>query len=73
VITLGIVGDAIPARTCRVLAAIALAMTVGVYGLVALSSRSTMLGLYWLQTDDEGLSGRCCRPSGAVCSPLRRG
>jgi predicted DNA repair protein MutK len=75
VITLGIVGDAALLRARRVLAAIALVMTVGVYGLVAGIVKMDDAGLYLVQT--RAPSG----PFGAVlqrllgrgCWPWRHG
>jgi predicted DNA repair protein MutK len=53
VITLGIVGDASLLVRGSVLTAIALAMTIGVYGVVAAIVKIDDLGLYWVQTDEK--------------------
>jgi predicted DNA repair protein MutK len=55
VITLGIVGDESLAVRAAVLATIALAMTVGVYGLVALIVKMDDAGLHLYQRDGDGV------------------
>lgn len=61
VITLGIVGDASLAVRASVLASIALLMTLGVYGLVAAIVKMDDLGLYWIQSEREGVLGSTLR------------
>ncbi|EED32762.1 conserved hypothetical protein [gamma proteobacterium NOR5-3] len=64
VITLGIVGDASLLVRASVLSTIALVMTLGVYGLVAAIVKIDDLGLYWIQTEREGLIGSALRAIG---------
>jgi predicted DNA repair protein MutK len=64
VITLGIVGDAPLGVRAAVLTAIALAMTVGVYGLVALIVKMDDAGLHLYQRDGEGFSATVLRGLG---------
>lgn len=64
VITLGIVGDAPLGVRAAVLSAIAVAMTVGVYGLVALIVKMDDAGLHLYQRDGDGLSAVLLRGLG---------
>lgn len=64
VITLGIVGDATLLVRASVLTAIALAMTVGVYGVVAAIVKIDDLGLHLLQKEGEGVVARLLRSTG---------
>ncbi|WOJ96065.1 DUF808 domain-containing protein [Congregibacter brevis] len=64
VITLGIVGDASLLVRASVLTAIALLMTIGVYGLVAVIVKIDDLGLHWVQTEHQGFGGGVLRGAG---------
>ncbi|MFK8041326.1 DUF808 domain-containing protein [Congregibacter sp.] len=64
VITLGIVGDASLLVRASVLAAIALLMTIGVYGLVAVIVKIDDLGLHWVQSEQQGVGGAALRGAG---------
>lgn len=64
VITLGIVGEASLLVRASVLSVIAIAMTIGVYGLVAALVKIDDLGLHWLQSDREGSGGQVLRGMG---------
>ena len=64
VITLGIVGDATLAVRAVVLATVALAMTIGVYGLVALIVKMDDAGLHLYQRDGDGVVASMLRGLG---------
>jgi len=64
VITLGIVGEATLAVRAAVLATVALAMTVGVYGLVALIVKMDDAGLHLYQRDGDGFGASMLRGLG---------